>query len=156
KGHVDKALLESYNKLASAKTWIFCEKELESMNSFVLNNWKERLFFERLERKATPVMALAAETGNDWEAVLFCFIAKYFGLNTNGSVFYDIAKSVPFSVIRKESFEKENMEALLLGRAGLLGADYEDVYAKDLKARYGYLCHKYNIAPVYIDEVQFF
>lgn len=156
KGHVDKTLLESYNRLASVKTWIFCEKELAAMNSFVINNWKERLFFERLERKATPVMELAAETGNDWEAVLFCFIAKYFGLNTNGSIFYSIAKSIPFTVIRKESFEVENLEALLLGRAGLLEADYEDVYAKELKEKYNYLCHKYGIAPVYIEELQFY
>jgi hypothetical protein len=156
KDQVDKALLENYNKLASAKTWIFCEKELESMNGFTLNIWKERLFFERLERKATPIIQLAAETGNDWEAVLFCFIAKNFGLNTNGNTFYSIAKSIPFSIIRKESFQPENLEALLFGRAGLLQPDHEDNYAKDLKARYGYISHKHRLEPVYIDEVQFF
>lgn len=156
KHYIDAALLENYNALATAKTWIYCEKELETINSFVLDNWKERLFFERLQRKATPITALATETANDWEGVLFCFLAKNFGLNTNGEIFHAIAKSIPFAVIRKESFEAENLEALLFGRAGLLDDDFEDVYARDLKARYEYLCHKHWLEPVYIDSVQFF
>lgn len=156
KHHIDIKLLEGYNMLASTKSWIYCEKELEAMNPFVLGNWKERLFFERLQRKAIPIMEAAAQTENDWEAILFWFLARNFGLNTNGSIFCDIAKSVPFSVIRKESFEFENLEAIFFGRAGLLTAGQEDTYAIDLRKRYDYICHKYNLHSVYIDEVQFF
>lgn len=156
KNYVDPQLLTSYNNLASTKSWIYCEKELEATDRFVFSNWKERLFFERLQRKAAPVSELAAETEYDWEAVLFCFLARNFGLNTNGIIFYNIARSIPFSIIRKESFEVENLEALFYGRAGLLADDHEDTYAKDLKARYDYMCHKYMLTPVYINEVQFF
>jgi hypothetical protein len=156
KHYVDPAVLDSYNALAAAKSWIYCEKELEVINSFVLDNWKERLLFERLERKALPIIQLAADTENDWEAVLFCFLAKSFGLNTNGGQFYAIAQSIPFSIIRKESFEAENLEALLFGRAGLLEGDHEDMYFKDLQSRYAYICHKYRLEPAYIDALQFF
>ncbi|RZJ56706.1 MAG: DUF2851 family protein, partial [Flavobacterium sp.] len=137
-------------------SWIYCEKELASVDSFLLDNWKERLFFERLQRKAQPILTLASATENDWEAVLFCFLAKNFGLNTNGEIFYRIAESIPFSIIRKESFEPENIEALLFGRAGLLEDDKEDLYFKDLKSRYEYICHKHRLAPVHIDNVEFF
>jgi hypothetical protein len=156
KHHVDPQLLESYNALASAKTWIYCERELETLNSFVVNNWKERLFFERLERKSAPIMQLAQETNSDWEAVLFCFLARNFGLNTNGDVFYETARSLPFSIVRKESFDPENIEALLFGRAGLLEGDFEDVYAKDLQGRYAYITHKYRLEPVYVNNVEYF
>ena len=156
KNYTDVSILSSYNALAAAKSWIYCEKELESMNRFVLENWKERLFFERLERKSAPILQLANDTANDWESVLFCFLARNFGLNTNGEAFFKIARSVPFSVIRKESFELENLEALLFGRAGLLDADLEDQYFKDLKGRYQYLSHKHQLQPVYIDDLQFF
>lgn len=88
KHHVDNALVENYAALASAKTWINCERELAVIQSFTVNNWKERLFLERLERKALPVMQLAKYLGGDWEAVLFCFLAKNFGLNTNGQTFF--------------------------------------------------------------------
>jgi hypothetical protein len=154
--YTDPKLVESYNALAAAKTWIYCEKELETMNAFVLENWKERLFFERLERKAAPISELAQETGNDWEAVLFCFLAKNFGLNTNGETFFRIARSLPFPVVRKESFDAENLEALLFGRAGLLDDDFEDMYPRDLKARYDYISHKHQLQSAYIDNLEFF
>lgn len=156
KHYVSKDILNSYNALASAKSWIYCEKELETIDSFTFSNWKERLFLERLERKALPILQLAQSIGNDWEAVLFSFLAKSFGLNTNGDIFYKIARSLPFSVVRRESFEFENLEALFFGRAGLLEAEHEDVYFKDLRSRYDYICHKYRLDKVYVDPLQFF
>jgi len=156
KHHIDPKLLAGYNALASVKTWIFCEKELETLNSFVVDNWKERLFFERLERKSLPIMQLAKDTNSDWEAVLFCFLAKNFGLNTNGEVFYEVAKSLPFSIVRKESFDAGNIEALFLGRAGLLDGNFEDVYAKNLQSQFAYMVRKYNLEDVYINSVEFF
>lgn len=156
KNYIAPDTLENYNVLSAAKTWIYCEKELATIDSFVFENWKERLLLERLERKAMPILQLATATENDWEAVLFCFLAKSFGLNTNGDIFYKIARSIPFAVVRRESFEVENLEALFFGRAGLLDVDHEDVYFKDLKSRYDYICHKYQIPEVHIDMVQFF
>jgi len=156
KHYVDPKVLENYNTLAVTKTWIYCEKELEHMSSFVIENWKERLFFERLERKAQPILQLAKETNGDWEAVLFCFLAKNFGLNTNGEVFFNVAKSLPFNIVRKESFEPENIEALLMGRAGILNGEFEDVYAKDLQARYQYITYKHRLEPVHINSVEYF
>ena len=156
KNYVDSSLLASYNYLASAKTWIYCEKELENLNGFVLANWKERLFFERLERKSAPILELAKETANDWESVLFCFLAKGFGLNTNGTSFWQLARSLPFAVVRKESVEAEGLEALFFGRLGWLDADYEDLYCKDLQEKYRYICNKHRLKPSYVDEPQFF
>lgn len=154
--YIAQQTIDKYNALADVKSWIYCEKQIAGINSFVLENWKERLFFERLQRKAVPITELAAQNTNDWEAVLFCALAKNFGLNTNGNVFYKIAQSIPFSIIRKESFEAESLEALLMGRAGLLQAYKEDVYYKNLQQRYKYICIKHRLEDVYMDSVEFF
>lgn len=114
------------------------------------------MFFERLERKSQPIYDLLKTTNNDWEAVLFCFLAKNFGLNTNGIPFFQLAQSIPFTIIRKESFEEENLEALLFGNAGLLDIDREDHYFKDLKFRYFYLLHKYQLERLPVESIQFF
>jgi hypothetical protein len=156
KNYVSAATVNNYQKLLSPKSWIFCEKQLKEISEFALINWQERLFFERLERKSKPILELLESTNNDWEAVLFCLLAKNFGLNTNGEIFLKIAQSIPFSVIRKECFEVENLEALLFGSAGLLDAEKEDNYFKDLKFRYFYLLHKYQIEKSCIEPVQFF
>ncbi|NGY36036.1 DUF2851 family protein [Flavobacterium sp. XN-5] len=156
KKYVNKETIENYRSLMSPKAWIFCEKQLIDIPSFVLKNWQERLFFERLERKSKAIYELLEQTDNDWEAVLFCMLAKNFGLNTNGDIFLKIASSIPFSIIRKESFEVENLESLLLGSAGLLEDEKEDNYFKDLKFRYYYLLHKYQIEKGNCNAVQFF
>jgi hypothetical protein len=156
KRYVDNTALDNYELLMSPKSWIFCEKQLSEIDDFVVNNWQERLFFERLERKSEPIHELLTQTNNDWEAVLFILLAKNFGLNTNGNIFFNIANSIPFSIIRKESFEQENLEALLFGNAGLLYIEKEDNYFRDLKFRFDYLSHKYQIERRSFGPVQFF
>jgi hypothetical protein len=156
KNYIDQDTILQYNSLLSPKSWIFCEKQVSQIDEFVFKNWQERLFFERLERKSTPIFELLQQTNSDWEAVLFCLLAKNFGLNTNGSVFLKIAQSIPFSIIRKESFEVENLEALFYGFAGLLDSENEDVYSKDLKFRYFYLINKYQLEKKWIEPIQFF
>ena len=156
KKYVDAATIANYQSLMAPKSWIFCEKQLKDIDQFTLKNWQERLFFERLERKSKPIYELLQQTNSDWEAVLFCLLAKNFGLNTNGETFLKIAQSIPFSMIRKESFEVENLEALLLGNASLLDLEKEDTYFKDLKFRYFYLLHKYQIEKKWVEPVQFF
>jgi hypothetical protein len=156
KNYVDQETIANYKALMAPKSWIFCEKQLKEIDDFVLNHWRERLFFERLERKSKPIFELVEQTNSDWEAVLFCLLAQNFGLNTNGVFFYKIAQSIPFSIIRKESFEVENLEALLFGFAGLLDTEKEDVYYKDLQSRYIYLLHKHQLEKTEIELVQFF
>lgn len=156
KNYVSSTAINNYQKLITPKSWIFCEKQLKEIPEFTLNNWQERLFFERLERKSKPILELLEQTNNDWETVLFYLLAKNFGLNTNGEIFLKIAQSIPFSIIRKECFEVENIEALFLGSAGLLDVEKEDAYFKDLKFRYYYLLHKYQIEKSCVEPVQFF
>lgn len=156
KKYVDTTTITNYQSLVSPKSWIFCEKQLKEVDEFVIKNWQERLFFERLERKSKSIYDLLQQTNNDWEAVLFCLLAKNFGLNTNGELFFKLAQSIPFSIIRKESFELENIEALLFGQVGLLDSEKEDNYFKDLKSRYFYLRHKYRIEKSTVEPLQFF
>lgn len=156
KHYVSKEVLKNYESLMAPKTWIYCEKQLASADSFVWDNWKERLFFERLERKSIAIQELLESTHSDWEATLFCLLAKNFGLNANGEIFFKIAKSIPFSVIRKEGFEVENLESLFFGKSRLLENEKEDTYFKNLKTRFEYLSHKYQMENTAFEPVQFF
>lgn len=154
--YVDKELLLSYKNLIAQKSWIYCENQIQEVNSFVVSNWQERLFFERLERKSQDVFDNLVVTQNDWEVVLFLLLAKNFGLNTNGVSFFKIAQAIPFSVIRKEASDLQNLEALFFGMAGLLDQNKEDVYYKDLQFRFYYLLQKYSIEKVTVEPLQFF
>ena len=153
---VDSELVKKYHSLIHPKTWIFCEKDIKDVDSFTLNNWQERLFFERLDRKSKPIANMLLQTNNDWEAVLFCLLAKNFGLNTNGDLFLKMAATIPFSIIRKESADLLNLEALFFGFTGLLDEEKEDVYYENLKVRFAYLAHKHQLESSNFEKVQFF
>jgi hypothetical protein len=156
KKYISKKELEKYKSLTTQKSWIYCESQIDTIDYFVFQNWQERLFIERLERKYRPIEQLLKETENNWEAVLFCLLAKNFGLNTNGETFLKIAKSIPFTIIRKESVEVENIESLLFGMADLIPVDAEDNYTKELKKRFYYITQKYSLKDINTEPVQFF
>jgi len=156
KKYVSKEELYKYKELTTQKSWIFCENQIKNTPNFVLTNWQERLFFERLERKSNPIQQLLVETENDWEAVLFCMLAKNFGLNTNGEIFFKVAKSITFSLIRKEALEVMYLEALLFGQADMIPLQVEDNYPKELKSWYDYIVLKYKLTKPAITPVQFF
>jgi len=154
--YVNHQVNDNYMDLLQHKSWIFCEHQLPQISKKLLHDWKEQLFLERLQQKSELVYQLLSETQNDWEATLFCMLAKNFGLNTNSDAFLQIAQSIPFHIIRKESYEVENLEALFYGRAGLLNPAFEDRYPNELKQRWQYLKTKYQLEDVILASLEFF
>ncbi|AWA29743.1 DUF2851 domain-containing protein [Flavobacterium magnum] len=154
--HIAPTLLRNYESLIHPKSWIYCEKELTSIDPFILGNWMERLFLERLERKSGAILQLLDRYTGDWEAVLFCLLAKNFGLNTNGAAFLEMAESIPFPVIRKERFEITALEALFFGRCNLLAGKKQDQYFGELQSVFDYLCDKHRLVPIAVEPLQFF
>lgn len=153
---ISKDLLFKYSKLKQPKSWINCENDIRNVSDFVLKNWQEKLYLERLEKKSAEIRKMLDSTRNNWEAVFFYFIAKNFGLNVNGDAFFQMAKSIPFEVIRKESFEAENLEALFYGSLEMLPSIPEDSYSKDLSTRYKYITQKYILRDSLSVRVEYF
>lgn len=157
KNVVDKNLLKNYNSLVYQKqNWIPCENQISSINDFMLNNWLERLYFERLEKKSLEIKELLQQSSFDFEAVLFQLLSKNFGLKINGDAFLQFARSLDFSVVRKVRFDENQLSALFFGQAGFLEEEFEDAYHKQLKSEYDYLKHKYNLKPIPKNTFQFF
>ena len=157
KNYVSSSLLKKYHRLSlKPVNWIPCEQQISDVNSLVFKNWLERLFVERLQRKSEFIHELLQQTQQDWDAVLFLLLAKNFGLNKNGEAFFNLAKSIPFSVIRKEASRPLVLEALFLGQAGFLDAIEESRYFEELKSTYKFLKHKYGLNPIEKHQFQFF
>ena len=154
---VQKEVLKNYQKLFSKEQrWIPCEKQIKQTDSFLLNNWLERLYFERLENKSVEIKELLQKSNNDYEAVLFQLLAKNFGLKVNGTTFLQLAQSFDFSVLRKVRFNEEQLSALLFGQAGFLADEIEESYYEQLKNEYAYIQHKYKLQSLTKHRFQFF
>lgn len=154
---VNTAVLNNYrNLLLTPTSWIPCQNLISKIDDFTLSNWKERLFFERLERKSEEINTLLQKENNNFEAVLFQLLAKNFGLKINGDAFLRLAQSVDFSVIQKVCFNEDQFSALLFGQAGFLEEDIEDNYYQNLKKEYTFLKHKYKLETISKNNFSFF
>ncbi|MBL4642642.1 MAG: DUF2851 family protein [Flavobacteriaceae bacterium] len=154
---ISKDLLENYYRLFSKKLcWIPCEKLIDSVDSFVVDNWKVRLYFDRLEAKSKLIDTLLLRSNNNYESVLFTLLMKNFGLKLNGDSFLNLANSIDFSIIRKEQNDVLKLNALLFGQAGFLMDDVQEGYHQELKKEYAYLQHKFCLLPIANGQFQFF
>ena len=157
KDFVFNSALNNYRNLFSAKQrWISCENEIHSIDSFIFDNWKERLFFERLERKSNEMKEILVANKNDFEAVLFKLLAKNFGLKVNGEIFLSLANSFDFSILRRVRSDENKLAALLFGQSGFLEETIEDIYHQQLKKEFLYLKHKYKLSPISNNQFSFF
>ncbi|BAO76658.1 DUF2851 family protein [Winogradskyella sp. PG-2] len=156
KHYVDKSLLNNYQKLIQSKSWINCETDFPVVVDFLLNNWLERMYIDRLENKSERIKTLLDASNNDWEAVLFKILLKNFGLKVNGESFLSLASSFDFYLIRKLQNDVLDIEALLFGQANLLDGDIQDVYFLDLKKRYQFLQQKFRLNNQGVLRVHFF
>lgn len=157
KQYVPDEGLKNYRTLFGGKQkWINCEQDFANVNDFIIGNWLERLYFERLERKAQDISMVLNDSKNDWEAVLFKMLAKNFGLKVNGASFSSVANSFDFSIVRKQQAKLESLEALFFGQAELLNDDIQEPYYLLLKREYQFLKQKFSLSSKGVMPLQFF
>lgn len=147
KNLIDLKLVSNYQQLISSKNWIPCSNQIATVDTFVLNNWMERLVFERLERKSLEITQTLLLNKNDWEETFYQVLFKYFGLKINSTPFLLLAKSTSLKVIEKHK-TIFSVEALLFGQAGFLDENIDDEYYKRLKKEYQFIISKFSLSPM--------
>lgn len=157
KDAIHKNVFQNYQKLLmTPHKWINCESDFAEVNDFLMSNWLDRLYIERLERKSRAIEVLLKTTKNDWEGVLFKLLAKNFGLKVNGDAFFSMANSFDFSRVRKTQSQLLQLEALFFGQSGLLEKDVENAYYLSLVKDYKFLKQKFNLSNKGVVPLQFF
>ena len=150
--------LQSYRDLLLAPNakWINCEKEFGAFDDFEMENWLERMYLEKLEQKSEVIARLLKDSENNWEQVLFLFLARSFGLKVNGGAFLSMAESLDFKIVQKCSTSSLLMEALLFGQSGLLDKNNEDGYFQELRKEYHYLKRKFGVINAGVERPKYF
>ena len=141
-------MLGKYRQLMETHAAIPCAAFLPVLTEIAWLAWKERLAAERLIQKSELVLQVLQRTGNNWEETFWQLLAKGFGLKTNTDAFMLAAVSLPVNILAKHKNQLHQLEALLLGQAGLLSANYKDDYAILLYKEYLFLSKKYKLQPV--------
>jgi Protein of unknown function (DUF2851) len=147
---VSKLLLSRYNELMKTGTFIPCEKNIQQADQLTWMAWKERLLVERLQEKSGIVLQYLADSTNHWEEVFWWLLARNFGMKVNSDAFEKIARSISVNILAKHKNQVQQLEALLLGQAGLLQGDFTEPYIIMLQKEYAFLQKKYRLTAINI------
>lgn len=150
KGRVSKILLQRYESMMTAAAFVPCEKMIQEVKDITWRSWKDRLLAERLTRKAAIADTFLQQNNYHWEETFWWMLARNFGVKVNNDAFEAIAKSVSVNVLAKHKSQIHQLEALLLGQAGLLEGKHDDDYPKLLQREYKFLKEKYKLKPVHV------
>jgi hypothetical protein len=152
KDRVSKILLDRYGDLMNAAGFIPCEKSIHTIRDIIWKSWKERLLAERLIRKSGNVEFYLEESNYHWEETFWWLLARNFGIKVNADAFEELAKSIPLTILAKHKSQIHQLEALLLGQAGLLSDpdSYrdEEEYPKMLQKEYQFYKNKYALKQI--------
>ncbi|MBX3254141.1 MAG: DUF2851 family protein [Chitinophagaceae bacterium] len=141
---VPKLLLQRYEELMYSLSCIPCENSLAEVPALIWTSWKERMVAERLERKTAAIQKHLEQTTNHWEEVFWWMIARNFGITVNSNAFEEVARSIPVNILSKHKNQIHQLEALLLGQAGLLEQPFHESYPRMLQREYQFLKQKYG------------
>lgn len=142
---VSKLLLQQYTEWMNSRWFIACEQQLSAVTGITWLSWNERLLVERLQRKSAVVFECLKQNNQHWEETFWWLLARNFGIRVNAATFEGVARSLPLTVLGKHRNQLVQLEALLMGQAGLLVKEFADDYALLLKDTYHFYKRKYNL-----------
>ncbi|CAN5876117.1 DUF2851 family protein [soil metagenome] len=149
KNIVPKILLNKYEGLMQEAGFIACEDQISQIEHVNMTAWKERLLVEKLQDKAINIQQLLQQSNMNWEEVFWWLLSRNFGIKINSESFEKIAQSIPFNLLAKHKSQLIQLEALLLGQAGLLDKAFEEDYPSMLQKEYRFLQQKYKLKKVH-------
>ncbi len=155
KGHFDESLFAQYQKLISSKNWIPCEKSIAQVPVFTRLSWLDRMAVERLESKSETVTKILNANQFDWEDALYKLLMRYFGLKVNNEAFETLANLLPFKTLLKHADNLLQVEAMLMGCAGFLEADFTEEYPLLLKREFAVMKAKFNLLTMPAERWKF-
>ena len=148
KGLIPIHLLRNFENLQKSVDSIACEKNIAAVSGLIWEQSFSRFAFERLERKVNVVEQILKQNNHNWEETFYQLLAKNFGMKVNGEAFFELAKSLPVKILAKQKYSQMQLEALLLGQAGMLHEIFSDAYAVQLQQEYQFLQHKFSLQPI--------
>lgn len=142
-------LVSSSNKLPCAgggkggKNPTFSGVELEAKDV-----WLHCLLHARLREKTRAFQDLLLRASGNWNQAFYTLLLRYFGFGLNAEAMERLAFALPYATLMKHRDHPDQVEALLLGQAGLLSVLPLGDYTEHLVEEYTFLRHKYSLSPL--------
>jgi hypothetical protein len=151
---VDQNLFHSYQRLVNSPEEIPCSQFIAHVEDFVKVGMMDKVVLDRLESKSLRILNMLGKNRNDWEETCFQVLARSFGYKINAEPFEQLARLLPYKVLRKHADKLLHVEALLFGQAGFLEDDFEHEYYRLLSREYNLLRQKYKLSDRRLNKAQ--
>lgn len=148
KNHISKSVIQKYQSFKENNFKIACEKNIGNVPSELIQTHLEKMVISRLEHKSQHIESLLAENNNNWEQSFYLQLAANFGFKVNQVPFELMARNTPLSILARHKDNLQQLEALLLGQAGLLNDTFSESYPILLQNEYTFLKKKYQLQAI--------
>lgn len=144
-----ESFISLYSRLAQKIGDYKCEGALGQLTPLQVSDWLSTLSIERMQAKAGRIEESLEAMEQDWERVCFSTLARALGFGLNSEPLEMTARITPLRVLHKHSDDIIQLEALLMGQAGLLDSSLHmfDERYQLLCREYRFLAVKYGLRP---------
>lgn len=143
---IPPALMDLYRRMRSSRE--VCAHRIASMKEVERKSFFDRLFTERMERKSREMLELWEECERDWNRTLYLGLFKAMGGSDQKHLYMEVARRVPYTAIAHRKESREEVEAMLLGAAGILQTYQDNPYTVRLKDHFDHMVSLYRIDPM--------
>ncbi len=150
-----ESLGSTYYTLVESGGHSLCGRELKQMPQVNFYKILTRLAIERIERKYNDFLQLYTEAGNDWNEAFYITLFRSVGASRNREAYMKLARTVRYRDLCHVKESILSVEALLLGGAGMLDAEWcgeSDSYTLQLRQEFDHLSRRFGIVPMHYKE----
>ena len=145
---VPEELRSAAPALLSAEARLACADHLPQLPAEERQMWLSCLQRSRLSRKVSAVQQLLERSEGDWAQTLYALFLRALGFGLNGDALERLAFALPLHLLLKHRDQRAQVEALLLGTAGLIDYLPDEVVRVERTSEYAFLAHKYDLSPL--------
>lgn len=131
----------SYESLIKQTSWIPCESQIGSIDSFFVSMQIEQALVLRMARKSELIERRFQLLGRNLQQLQYEILAQAFGAKINAMPFVELTQRMPIKTIWREG--KSAAHSLLMGAAGLLN-QVEETEMKHFFSEWKFYMLKYR------------
>ena len=145
KNYIDKTVINNYQNILESHQKIPCEAIFDETK--IPFGFYESMLLKKLDEKSLTIENDLAQSNNDYEAVLFHYMAYAFGLKINSPIFKQMAESIPFNTFQKISKSQLQSEALFFGLSNWLNEPLDEEMTV-WKREFEFISNKFQLTPL--------
>ncbi len=146
---VEHGLIQQYNKLRLATSWLPCESLLNPEKLQIMALWRDVLAVDRLQRKVTGQLEnLVKESSTDWDALVYRLMVSYLAGKENRVCGELLSQRLTLSILDRNAPNPLDILALFLGTAACLDEVKNEDVKQKLDQSFRHMHSKYGISPI--------